>query len=199
MIIGISGPQGSGKTTVLAALEQRGWKLDPYKASRQVQAQLEVLNLLDAIKTPEGMKMFQGLVLEQKCRNLELMQRQLQDGEHLLTERSFADIAAYAQLWSFELVDQRRWSFSEAMAFNIEFSMRCYTMQEKWFDRVIHLPRMPHIVEENDPHRAPAKMVDFIDEQLQSFYKLQDRTATRVISALTVEDRADQIEYFINL
>jgi hypothetical protein len=200
MIIGVSGPQGSGKSTLLAALQDKGWLVDPYKASRQVQAEMEVLNLLDAINTPQGMMLFQERVLEQKIKNLKLMKEQVSHGEYLLTERTFADISAYAMLWAFDLVDQRKWALSSALTFTSKFGQRCADAQNEWFDVVFHLPRMPHIIEENDPHRAPAKMVDFIDEQLLAFYAMKQKNIrTHTLSAVTVADRVKQLEYYITL
>lgn len=202
MIVGVSGPQGSGKTTMLNALGDANpsWIIDPYKASRQVQEQFAVLNLLEAINTPDGMMRFQQAVLDQKHKNLLLMKEQLLPNQTLFTERTFADISAYAQLWAYDLVDSKRWLLEDAIGFTTHFTKQCNELQNRWFDVVVHLPRMPHIVEENDPRRAPATMVDFIDAQLNQFYKLAHDKKIKVftLSAITIEDRVKQVLYYLS-
>ena len=50
LVIGISGPQGAGKSSLLKELSARGYYVDNFKVSRQVQSDFRFDSLEQAIK-----------------------------------------------------------------------------------------------------------------------------------------------------
>lgn len=196
MLVGVSGPQGGGKTTLLNALRDMGYVLDDFKVSREVQRRLKVDCLDDLTKNPQEMMHFQEEVFLTK---FEREQQNLEKGNRLLlVERTFADISSYAQLWAYELVHRGEWSLSEAMGWAMAFAKQCSKAQQM-YTGVLHLPRMPHVQFENDPRRASQSTIEFIAEQLDRFYDVHQPREVKLfrISAQTVEDRATEVSTFL--
>ena len=169
-LIGLSGPQGGGKTTLLNGLKEKGICVDDFKVSREVQKQLGWESLLNVMKDPATMMQFQVKVRDVKyVRELENKART--DCEFILTERTFADISSYTQLWCWELVDQQKWEISEAIEFLVGFTELCRSNQQVYAGNLM-LPSMPHVAWQADPHRAEKKHIEFFNEQIERFFDL---------------------------
>lgn len=169
-LIGLSGPQGGGKTTLLNGLKGEGIIVDDFKVSREVQRQLGWETLSQVMESPETMMKFQAKVRDVKyVRELQNIQRT--DADIILTERTFADVASYTQLWAWELVDQGKWSVSDAIEFLLGYVDLCKANQKVYTGNLI-LPAMPHIQWQADPHRAEKKHIEFVTEQMDRFFDL---------------------------
>lgn len=169
-LIGLSGPQGGGKTTLLNGLKEKGIYVDDFKVSREVQKQLGWERLTNVMSDPTTMMAFQVKVRDVKYVR-ELENRQRTDAEFILTERTFADIVSYTQLWCWELCDAGKWEVSEAIQFLVDFTERCRENQKVYAGNLM-LPSMPHVQWQADPHRAEQKHIEFFNEQIERFFDL---------------------------
>ena len=191
-VIGLSGPQGGGKTTLLNGLAENGIIVDEFKVSREVQKQLGWENLSNVMESPQTMMQFQAKVRDVKYVR-ELENRARTDVDVVLTERTFADISSYTQLWCWELVEQDKWSVKDAIEFLVSYTELCKSNQLVYAGNLI-LPSMSHVKFQADPHRAQEKHIAFIAEQLDRFFDLaHPRTVpTFRIAAASVDDRIKQ-------
>lgn len=196
-LIGLSGPQGGGKTTLLNGLKDRGIIVDDFKVSREVQKQLGWETLSQVMESPETMMKFQAKVRDVKYVR-ELQNNERTDADIILTERTFADIASYTQLWAWELVEQDKWSVVDAIDFLVGYVDLCKANQTVYDGNLI-LPAMPHVQWQADPHRAEKKHIEFVTEQMTRFFDLvHPRTVpTFTITEGTVEGRIDQVHSWI--
>lgn len=196
-LIGLSGPQGAGKTTLLNGLRDKGWALDDFKVAREVQAQLGWKSLDNATADVDTMIAFQRKISDVKYkRELENLKRT--DVDLILTERTFADIAAYTQLWCWELVHERKWNIREAFEFLLKFIDEC-TSRQHVYEGVIFLPSMPHVAWQTDPNRAKEEHIEYVSEQLESFLSMrnpQDVLVFRITEG-SVEGRINQVHDWI--
>lgn len=190
-LIGLSGPQGGGKSTLLNGLKDLGVFVDDFKVSRQVQERLKLESLERVYDTPQSMVYFQETVLAVKAEREEL-NLQRADTDVVLTERTFADIAAYAQLWSWKLVDAGKWSLREALDFSTPFTARCVKQQEKFYGNLV-LPFMSSVAWENDRRRADRSDVPFISDTLDRFFEMQRSTKVFRITEPSVDGRIKQV------
>jgi len=169
-LIGLSGPQGGGKTTLLNGLKDKGIEVDDFKVSREVQKQLGWDSLSQVMESPETMMAFQAKVRDVKYVR-ELENRARTDVEMILTERTFADIASYTQLWAWELTDSGKWDLTEAVEFLLGYVDLCKANQLVYDGNLI-LPSMPHVQFQADPHRAEKRHIEFVTKQMDRFFEL---------------------------
>lgn len=196
-LIGISGPQGGGKTTLLNGLRGKGFAVDDFKVSRAVQAELGWERLDNVLTDFETMKTFQQKVSDVKhAREQENLERT--DVELILTERTFADIAAYTHLWCWELAHDNKVRVSDAIRFLFKFIDECAARQHV-YDAVIMLPSMPNVAWQVDANRAKEEHIEYILDQLDYFLKERNPWNVPVfrITAGSVEDRINQVDDWI--
>ena len=203
-VIGLSGAQGAGKSTLLSEVRARGWSLDEFKVSRSVQRELGWESLDRVLDSFVTMVQFQHEVFRQKLKHdLELSRAKGartidQKGHVILTERTFADVWAYANLWAWRFLDQGRARFNEVHSFLLAFTRLCSEAQNAVYSGVLLLPLMDHIQWENDANRASRGDADSVYENIQWFMgrrALNIPTAT--ISGISVPERADEVELFL--
>lgn len=197
-VVGLSGAQGGGKSTLLEGLKQRGWQVDDFKVSRYVQAQLGWPHLNRVMESAETMQHFQEEVLTCKLKR----DRELRWGRPsgvVLTERTFADIQAYTTYWSWELVDARKWTLREASAWLHSYTQRCIEAQKQCYDAVLMLPYMSHMVWNGDPNRASFSSVNIIWENLESFTNRFELISQPkfYIRAASIEDRVVEVDNYL--
>ena len=197
-VVGLSGAQGGGKSTLLEGLKTKGWQVDDFKVSRAVQAQLGWESLSNVLESVETMQTFQEEVLTQKLkRDRELRWGGL-DGT-ILTERTFADIQAYTTYWAWELVDDRKWTLRDAAHWLHGYTQRCIEAQQQCYDAVLLLPYMSHVVWQGDPNRASFSSVNNIWENLERFVDRFELVSMRkfYIRSPRTEDRAAEVDAFL--
>jgi predicted ATPase len=203
IVVGISGAQGGGKSSMLAELKNRGWLVDDFRVSRAVQAQLGWSALTNVLESYETMVAFQNEVLRQKhdhdlaLHNKSGARTIDAKGHVVLVERTFADVAAYTQLWTWKFIDRGDVTFTEGMRFLADYSRRCFEAHNQIYDAVVLLPYMPHIPWENDPNRASREDADRVYESVEMFAKYRTVSKSYTISQLTVEDRATEVINFL--
>lgn len=205
-VVGLSGAQGGGKSTLLTGLAARGWRVDDFRVSRAVQAQLGWERLDKVMEAPDTMTRFQRAILDQKlARDLAL---QLEPTESIiLTERTFADIAAYATLWTWKLEARGAWTFHEASLWLGTFMRDCLEAQDVYAATLL-LNLGAHVSWQDDPNRADRASADQVFEDISNFtgYRHQKHRMDRRLSALprlnitaaSVPDRITQVEDFLN-
>jgi len=197
-LIGLSGPQGGGKTTLLEGLKDKGIVVDDFKVSREVQKQLGWDSLSNVMESPETMMAFQAKVRDVKyVRELENIERK--DVDIIMTERTFADIVTYTQLWTWELVDSGKWELGEAIRFLMDYVKLCSENQKVYSGNLI-LPSMPHVRFQADPHRADQRHIDFVSTQMDRFFEeVHPRNIPyKKIKSLSVEDRVEESYHWIS-
>jgi hypothetical protein len=202
-VIGISGAQGSGKTSLLAELAYRGWIVDDYKVSRAVQAELGWNNLYCLKESFETMVKFQELILTKKyIRDLKISEqpRRSSDikGQAVLSERTFADVFAYTDHWVNDFVnsDTQKPDVQQMNNFIKQYCKTCIDCQTEVYFANLVLPLMDYISWENDKHRAGKNSATMIYNEIENFvHYTMDRHFT--ISTKTVTQRADEVEQYL--
>ena len=204
-VVGLSGAQGGGKSSLLAELQRRGWLVDSFRVSRAVQAALGWDSLERVKESFETMVAFQEEVYKQKRQNDLKLHEQLPartmdpKGNIVLTERTFADICAYTNLWTWNFVDTEELSLAHAIDFLRNYTFDCSEAHNKIYTATLLMPLMDHIPWENDPNRAKKEDANAVYEDIERFI---DRKTHILhprfrITAETVEERADQVETFL--
>lgn len=196
-VIGLSGPQGGGKTTLLNGLREKGLFVDDFKVSREVQKHLGWDSLERALDSPRSMTEFQMMIGDVKLAQ-ETQNAKRTDVPIVLVERTFADISAYTQLWAWELAHAGKWTIQQAIKFSMSFTNTCASRQ-KIYDANIVLPAMPHVVWQADPHRAKREHQEFITDQLDRFFELMNPKTVPVfrITEGSIQGRIDQAHKWI--
>ena len=195
-LVGVSGAQGAGKSTLLEGLKAKGWAVDSFKVSRAVQKKLGWDSLERVMDDVHTMQRFQEEVLHQKLlRDFDM--GRLETSGVVLTERTFADIAAYTTYWCWEHVDRRNWTFSEATAWLSPYLQRCLTAQLECYGAVVLLPYMSVVRWQEDPNRAGAASRDGIYEDIERFCDKQLFIKKLIITAEGVDDRVQQAHNFL--
>jgi len=197
-IIGLSGPQGGGKTTLLNGLAGHGIIVDDYKVSRDIQAKLGWADLSQATKDFETMSMFQQMVLNAK-RDREEENSHRTDVDVILVERTFADILAYTRLWCGKLTNAGKLGILDGVSYLLRFTNDCRKAQLVYDGNII-LPMMPHVKFEADPHRAKEEDVGIFSEYLGDFFTTYhpSEVPTFTVTAKSTEDRIAQAKIWIN-
>ena len=152
MLVAISGSQGSGKSTILKALEDKGFKCTSRKTSRSILTDWGV-SLQDVNDDFELTLKFQD----------EIIKRKFQDEKHALTSRDiwFTE-RTYADLFTYALVtlgkDNRYTDYLR------EYYIQCMRLQQS-YDLVYYL-KAGHFTIENDGVRGAgehySRMVDLV-------------------------------------
>lgn len=191
-VIGLSGPQGGGKTTLLNGLKEKGLYVDDFKVSREVQAQLGWDSLDRVLDKVDTMMAFQTKIVNVK-RERDEQNRARTDVDIILTERTFADIAAYTQLWSLELAHAGKWTVEDAMQFAVEFVSDCSYFQHSYAGNML-LPFMPHIAWQADPNRARHDHIEFIVLELDAFFRTMNPKTVPVFTVTqgSITDRVQE-------
>lgn len=201
-VIGVTGPQGAGKTTLLNGLKERGYKVDDYKVSRDVQKKLGWDTLERVKESPSAMQEFQQAILEAKARHEAILEDALESDfseKIILTERTFADISSYTNLWCWELVYLGKWKMQEAIQFSKQMTDDCSNLQGV-YSGVIYLPSMPHVQWQADPNRAQQKDVEFITGELEGFFRVKHPRSVPIfkVTAGSIGDRINQVDTWLN-
>lgn len=196
-VIGVSGPQGGGKTTLLAGLKEKGLFVDDFKVAREVQAQLGWTSLERVMDSVDTMMAFQTKIVNVK-REREEQNRARTDVDLIFTERTFADIAAYTQLWSFELACSGKWSKEDASQFATEFADDCSYFQNSYAGNML-LPFMPHIAWQADPSRAQHHHIKFITNELDVFFETLNPKTVPVftVASGSIVDRVEEAHAWV--
>jgi len=197
-VVGISGAQGGGKSSLLNELRARGWKVDDFRVSRAVQAQLGWEKLDRVMDSPDTMVQFQKEVWRQKTMHDQALREDGTD-DIILTERTFADICAYSCNWGWKHSDKGTWTENAVINWVGEISHLCFASQ-KLYAGVVLLPFMADTIKwEDDPNRASRSTVDTIYEEVERFTQTRSMFGIKhyTITAKSVSDRADQVETFV--
>jgi hypothetical protein len=194
-VISISGTQGAGKTTMLAELKNRGWKVDDYKVSRDVQKSLGWDSLDRVLDSVDAMLEFQTTVWEKKFAHDKELAAFGSEDDIVLVERSFADIFSYTKMWCDKHTgmsdEQKKW-------FITDYAPVC-KLSQVIYSGVVYVPLMRHIKWVDDPNRAALEDVEAFNNHATSFINDMPIEIPRMfITMKTVKARANQVEQFLN-
>lgn len=158
-LFAISGPQGTGKTTILSDLSisdiGESIYIDEYKVSRNIQSLLGYEKLSDAYKTPKSMMEFQEKIIDAKY-NRDSRLKESIFLPYIFTERSFLDIVVYSAIWISKLVQKMSTSQSEIDNMNDwykDYSAKCAEYQ-KIYNGLFYISLNKNIKFEEDKNRA---------------------------------------------
>ena len=198
-VIGLSGPQGGGKSTLLKGLKEKGYHVDDFKVSREVQKRLGWDSLEHAYDSAETMMQFQNTILTVK-RDRDLDNIMSDEHEIILTERTFADIAVYTQMWTEKLLLADKWDLEQATKFTLNFYRDAGELQYLYAGN-IYLPSMPHIKWEDDPHRAKQEDILEFEANISMFFDSWQPAEIPFfhVTAASVEDRIEETVKWLTL
>jgi hypothetical protein len=192
-VIGLSGPQGGGKSTLLNGLQLYGIKVDDFKVSRSVQKQLGWESLDRATKNIDDMLEFQNEIKRQKF---------IHDGalaaddsvKVILVERTFADIDAYFQLWLNKFLYRGDIEEAEHKMLSKDFGASCKYGQQIYYANMI-LPYSNTVKWENDPSRAKQEDLDAFAQLLDYFFlaKNPKHVLEFTINQITIDGRIKEV------
>ena len=194
IVIGLSGAQGGGKTSMLNELKRLNYRVDDFKVSRAVQASLGWASLDRVMDAPETMQAFQNEVLQQKFKNDFELARQ-GDGV-IFVERTFADILAYSNLWTFKFAERGQLTKDEAVLFSAKYTASCLAAHEQCYSGTMLLPLMEHVKFEVDPHRAKEEDAEYVFNEVQRFLTTLVQAPLLHITAKSIAVRAMQAARF---
>lgn len=195
-LIPLSGTHGCGKSTLVKMLKEKNWAVDEFQVSRYVQKEIFNVNSLSEVLTnPYSVMAFQEMILREKydhdkrlnksISNSKVSSRAIQQGI-ILTERSFADIAAYAALWLTRFGKHdiyTRWLKN--------YLMSCARYQFELYAANIYVSPIDHW--EEDPNRAFKEDRDFVNGVIFDFFNT-NRILTLNVPAGTPEERLKVLE-----
>lgn len=197
-LVGFSGPQGGGKTTLLNGLKDQGFHVDDFKVSRAVQAALGWNTLEYAYEAPDTMMEFQDAIMAEKLKHdCELLG--IEDDSIVLTERTFADIAIYTQIWTSKLLMAGKWEVEPAVLYNVKTLEKAHRHQVIYSGNVI-LPFMRHMPWDFDPNRAKQDDIQLFEELLFEFIDawMPEEIQIFTVTEASVEERVRTTAEFIS-
>jgi predicted ATPase len=183
MIIGLSGTQGTGKSTVLAAAKTAGFSVVETSISRNVQAKLGWDNLSRAQESIKNMMVFQIEVASV------MLSRDIQEASKdniVLVERTPADVWAYTNIWCARnniCVQTDPWAsdYYEALK-----------LMAKVYTAFVIIPQVKEIPFVKDPHRADLDSRDEVDLLIRKFIAEQPQQKHEIFT-ISREDRSIEI------
>jgi predicted ATPase len=185
MLVGISGSQGQGKTTVLNTLSELGYNVSPRKTSRTILRDWGY-TLDEVNKYPPLTQKFQEEVLV-RHRNSELPLIEDKSTIHF-AERTYADIFAYTMF--------AMGSFNEYNKWLSDYHDRCLAYQQD-YDIIIHLggrdytPELDGVRSINKQFMLCVNLV--IDHFLEEFNKKASKSVLIKINTPDHNERIDKI------
>ena len=190
-VVGLSGAQGAGKSTLLSRLADCGVLVDHFKVSRAVQKSLGWGSLSHINESFETIRDYQEEVYTQKL-NRDIILRDTTEGL-ILTERTFADLYAYAETWVSNFFETAP---TQATFWLESYKRKCLAGQCNVYSQVLLLPLMDHVVFENDPHRANFDSAAGVYEKIVKFSE-EAGVDFLTIDALSVDARVDQVQNYL--
>lgn len=199
-IVGVSGPQGYGKSSALEEMRKLEWAVDSFKVSRAVQKRLGWESLERVMDSKATMKQFQATVASEKVRR----DKQIASAycaPLVLTERSFADIYAYTKLWFNRFESLGEPSTDVDKEWLSKFEEDCVRLQVQTYSAVIYIPMSEHVVFQADPHRADQESAAFVSVAIRVFLDMVKEDfgiPFYTVATTSIEDRALEIGSWLN-
>lgn len=181
MLYAVSGSQGSGKSTVLAGLEERGYRVLKRKISRSILADWDVT--LDEVNSDIELTLeFQDEIIKRKFAD---EQDAAQSRDVYFTERTYTDSFVY-YLFSFGKVS----SFDTQIT---EYYRQCEEFNQS-YDKIFYLPsgKFPPVAD--GVRGTNSYYVESIDVALKHYLDKTLADKLRVVTQITPEDRIEYIE-----
>lgn len=190
MIVAIMGSQGSGKSTVLAGLQERGYKTVQRKTSRSILEEWGV-SLSEVNNDRQLTVRFQDAILQRKIED----DLEFKDCEEIVfTERTIVDFFVYALVALGKDNEYSDWLN--------EYYLACKIAQSH-YDGVVYIKRGGFDIQ-HDGVRGTNKhysrmvdltMYDYLDEMTSTPYLLHLETTDMVERVDQIENFAKQIQF----
>lgn len=155
LVIAISGTHASGKSTLLDALEQRGYRVARFSAPRAAQKD-RGKNLEEMLDSGFfDMVEHQRKVLELKVKHD--YEAKSQANGIVFVERSMLDVMAYATLWSSRLLLEGKAHLADHHMWYASYIEQCRVAQDTLYDAVVNLSPHDSGVPDTDELRGKAR------------------------------------------
>ena len=194
-LIGFSGAQGQGKTTLIKELEQ----VDPYFGSIPLQTSREVLAewnfTLSEVNQYMPLKVqFQETLLNNHCANIESQLAYLEDVSGgadmgVMVERTFADIFAYAAI--------SLGPFNEYSQWFDEYGELCALAQEKYFDHVVYLTGRTYVPEDDGVRSTNEHFAHLADYMIRYYTEQYDTGNVTFINVPALPARVSAVQKIV--
>ncbi len=184
MLISISGSQGSGKSTILQELKERGYFTIERKTSRSILTDWDVT--LDEVNNDSNLTLkFQQEIIRRKYED-ENAWKQVGTGNQIwFTERTYADLMSY-----FLITLGRSNAYSDEIN---AYYKQCITNQQS-YDRVFYL-KAGHFIPATDGVRGSnvhySRMADLVMLDLTT--QMTPSSRLTIVDTPSVEQRVDII------
>lgn len=182
MLISISGPQGSGKSTVIQELEKLGYPSIKRKTSRSILSEWGV-TLSEVNNDRELTVKFQDEILNRKY-NDELEARD-DRSQVWVTERSFMDLFAYALIAIGKDNEYNNWLN--------EYYNHCRLMQVNFYDVVVYI-KGGHFPPVHDGVRAVNQHYNTMVDLTISHFLKQNSQNLLMLDTPKIEERVELIK-----
>lgn len=184
MLIAISGSQGSGKSTILQELKERGYFTIERKTSRSILTDWDVT--LDDVNNDSNLTLkFQQEIIRRKYEDENAWKQVGERNQIWFTERTYADLMTY-----FLITLGRSNAYSEQIN---AYYKQCIANQQS-YDRVFYL-KAGHFIPETDGVRGSnvhySHMADLVMLDLTTQMTPSNRLS--IIDTPCVEQRVDMI------
>lgn len=184
-VISFSGPQGSGKTTVLKALEDLGYKVVPQQTSRSIlkdwDFDLATVNAYQPLT-----KNFQKEVLKRHANAIEYY---AQADEIYLQDRSMADIFSYA----LNILGP----FNQYSDFMNQYYDQCKALQKQYLG-VVYFHKLPNVEITDDGIRSTnghfSKMIELV---IENYVREFDSGNVLYVNTADRQKRVDEVVKYI--
>ena len=160
-IVGLSGTHGTGKSTIINGLKEKGYKVDQTQLSRAAQKALGWEKLSIAQESPENMWQLQEAILGamyDRDYNIEWQ------GKVTIVERTPADVWAYTKMWC------KRLHINTSIGPAANFRARCNIMMARYL-AVLVVPMKNEVKFVEEPNRADLQSRVEVAESIQDFVK----------------------------
>ena len=208
-IVGLSGAQGTGKSTIIDGMCERfdtrfflsmttaddsaHWRVRQSHISRTVQEKLGWPDLASGVKNEKTMWEFQNAVLDA----LDERDSKIQTsgaGQVTLVDRTPIDVCCYTEHW---LTGMRGQFTVATVASMAAFRFRCYQLMQR-YSICIYVPIIPEIPFVQEARRADEESQKTIDQMIASTIAMRHFRHHQLVS-VSVEDRLNEVEAVLNL
>jgi hypothetical protein len=184
-VIGISGTHGTGKSTVVKGLIEKGLRVSPAQLSREAQQQLGWSTLAGALEKLDTMWQLQDAIFER------MIARDTALTEPTIVERTPADVWAYTQVWlERHGVDWK----NDRRALDYLFSLGAHARER--YAQVYVLPIRDAIPFVEEPNRADLQSRLPVSSNILHFID-SFKVPRHLIISLTPEERVSEVIEFL--
>jgi hypothetical protein len=183
--IGICGTHGTGKSTVITGLINRGATVSPVQLSREVQSKLGWRTLAGALERLDTMWLLQDTILER------MVVRDMTLTVPTFVERTPADVWAYTQVWL-----ERHGVDWQNDSRSLEYLFRLGDHARQHYAMIFILPMRDAIPFVEEPNRADLESRVPVSRNIYHFID-SFKVPRHLIISLSPQERVDEVLQFM--